>query len=90
MNIPDDVIELAARKMLKRQEFAPTWDSLDDIEREIWLEGAQEVVGSIAPYLAFAALMEAADAAQGDDLTAAAEVIYDLRARAAQGLVDTL
>jgi len=90
MKIADDVIQLAARKMLKCLEFAPTWDSLDDTEREIWLEHAQRVVTSIAPYLAFATLMEAADAAQEDELSTAREVIGDMRQRAAQELVNTL
>lgn len=92
MNIPDDVVELAAWEMVTSQEFSHVWgewSEMDDNERQGWLEPAQKLLKKVAPLIAFYALMEAADAAQGDELTTAAEVIYDLRVRAAQELAGT-
>lgn len=89
MNIPSEALELAAWEIAKAQEFGETlykWTEMDDNEREPWISAARKVVAQVAPFIAAAALVEAADAAREDELTTAAEVIYDLRARATKEL----
>lgn len=76
--------------MLMCQEYSEAhyghWEDMEKNERERWISDARKVLGKVAPFIAFHALMEAADAAQADELTTAGEVIYDLRVRAAQEL----
>ena len=91
MNIPSEAMELAAWEMIKAQEFGETlcrWSEMDENERGTWLDAARKVIARVEPYIAFKALMEAADAARDDELTTAAEVIYNLRVRAAKELRD--
>lgn len=89
MNIPSEALELAAWEMTKAQEFGETWykwSEMDDNERGTWLDAARKVIAHVEPFIRFAALMEAANAARDDELTTAAEVIYDLRSLALAGL----
>lgn len=89
MNIPSEALELAAWEVIKGQEFGTTlykWSEMDDNERSMWLATTRNVIAKVEPYIRFAALMEAADAARDDELTTASEVIYDLRLRAAKEL----
>jgi len=93
MQLPDDVVELTARQMIASQEFSHIYGKfslMDDNERQGWLDLAQKLLGKVAPFIVFHALMQAADAAQADELATAQEVIYDIRRMAAQEMLDKL
>jgi hypothetical protein len=79
--IPAEAVEAAA-KALALKSYNREFDAMDDHTQNFLWDEARLALEAAAPYMLADILEDAANTAETDELTTAAEVIYDLRRHA--------
>ena len=79
--IPAEAVEAAAIAMLQSQTGID-WESRSDVQQDVYRMHARTALEAAAPHMLADILEDAANTAETDELTTAAEVIYDLRRHA--------
>lgn len=80
--ISDEAVEAAALALFERDYGVSDWAITNEQVKAAYMDEAKTALEAAAPRMLAEVLEDAADTAQADELTTAAEVIYDLRRHA--------
>ena len=78
--IPAEAVEAAAERLAGARHGL--WELTPEPKRRLYLRDARLALEAAAPYMLADILEDAANTAETDELTTAAEVVYDLRRHA--------